>query len=189
MSLPRKNNYKINEETLRKAVKDSISISEVFQKIGICNTGTAYKTLKRRFIDLKIDTSHFKGQGYLKDKKHNWTAKIPLKDILVKNSSYVSIPSLKRRIINEGLLQLKCSECQLGPQWNNKPLSLQLDHINGINDDHRLENLRLLCPNCHSQTDTFAGRNKLVPKKGVEPLCPKALEFEASVSASSTTSA
>lgn len=54
---------------------------------------------------------------------------------------------------------LKCSECGLGPNWNNKPLTLQVDHIDGDNQNNDLDNLRLLCPNCHSQTETFAGKN------------------------------
>ncbi|MGB2240169.1 MAG: HNH endonuclease [Pseudomonadales bacterium] len=53
-----------------------------------------------------------------------------------------------------------CSSCGIGDEWNGKPITLQLDHINGVNNDHRLDNLRMLCPNCHSQTDTWCGRNK-----------------------------
>lgn len=66
---------------------------------------------------------------------------------------------LKERLIKDGVFEHVCAECGLQPEWNGKKLTLALDHINGVNDHNRLENLRLLCPNCHSQTETFAGRN------------------------------
>jgi Zn finger protein HypA/HybF involved in hydrogenase expression len=91
--------------------------------------------------------------------------KIPLKDILVENSTYASTQRLKNRLFKEGILEAICSECGLGTEWNGKPISLQLDHVNGINNDHRLSNLRILCPNCHSQTDTYAGKNAKKAKK------------------------
>ena len=72
---------------------------------------------------------------------------------------------MKARLIKEGYIEYKCAICGI-KDWLGQPLSLQLDHINGINDDHRLENLRLLCPNCHSQTDTYAGKNKGVSSNG-----------------------
>lgn len=77
-------------------------------------------------------------------------------------------------MLKSNLLQYRCYnvECCID-FWLNKPISLQLDHINGINNDHRLENLRLLCPNCHSQTDTYCGRNKKTEKKLL--VCPKCL--------------
>ena len=84
-------------------------------------------------------------------------AKQKLKDILVENSTF-SGNDLKKRLLKEGLLINECQECGIGPEWNGKALSLQMDHINGINNDHRIENLRILCPNCHSQTDTFCGK-------------------------------
>lgn len=68
--------------------------------------------------------------------------------------------SLKRLLIKEDVIQNKCFCCGIDPIWNNKPLVFVLDHINGVNNDNRLENLRLLCPNCNSQTETFSGRNK-----------------------------
>lgn len=154
------NNYKIDDTKLKEAVQNSISIAEVFRHLNICNTGTAYKTLKKRIQQLNLDTSHFKGQGHLKDKKHNWSVKQELGEILVANSSYVSTQNLKKRLLKEGILENKCSACGLTNKWNGKPIALQLDHINGIANDHRRENLRLLCPNCHSQTATFAGKNK-----------------------------
>ena len=66
---------------------------------------------------------------------------------------------MKTQLIKHNIIDYKCSECGNTGFWNNKPLSLDLDHINGINTDDRLENLRFLCPNCHRQTETFAGKN------------------------------
>ena len=83
--------------------------------------------------------------------------KIPLKDILVENSTYQS-SKLKKRLIEEGIKKEHCEICGQGNTWNDKLLVLQLDHINGIHTDNRLENLRIVCPNCHTQTDTFCTR-------------------------------
>ena len=77
---------------------------------------------------------------------------------MVENSGYANIASLKRRLVNEKRLEYKCECCGLS-EWRGVPLSLNLHHKNGINNDHRIENLSFLCPNCHSITDTFAGKN------------------------------
>ena len=79
-------------------------------------------------------------------------------DAFIENSG-LARHLIKKRIIRDKLLEYKCSCCGLGDSWNGKTLSLQLDHINGINNDHRLENLRFLCPNCHTQQDTYAAKN------------------------------
>jgi Zn finger protein HypA/HybF involved in hydrogenase expression len=84
--------------------------------------------------------------------------KIPMSDLLVVDSKS-NRTHVKKRLIKENLLTYECYKCGL-KEWNGKAISLQLEHINGINNDNRIENLCLLCPNCHSQTDTFAGRNK-----------------------------
>jgi len=93
-----------------------------------------------------------------------------LSSILTKNSNY-SRGHLKERLISENILENNCSECSLSDMWNNKPITLQLDHINGIRNDNRIENIRLLCPNCHSQTHTFSGRNLPLINKCLDCNC------------------
>jgi hypothetical protein len=107
-----------------------------------------------------LDRSHFTGQGHLKSKHHSWTSSWPLAEILVENSPYTCNSRIKPRLLREGLLANQCSECGCPPVWQGKPLVLILDHRNGNHADYRLENLRLLCPNCNSQQPTFAGKNK-----------------------------
>ena len=84
---------------------------------------------------------------------------VSLNKILVKDYDYSNIYRLKIRLINEDKLEYKCEKCGNEGVWKGKELTLQLDHINGDHQDHRLKNLRFLCPNCHSQTDTFSGKN------------------------------
>lgn len=80
-------------------------------------------------------------------------------EVFVANSSYAR-HHIKRRIIQQKLIPYVCAICKCDPEWNGKTLVLQLDHENGVNDDHRIENLRFLCPNCHSQEDTYAAKNR-----------------------------
>lgn len=93
----------------------------------------------------------------------------PLQEMLIEHCSH-NRGNIKTRLISAGLLKNECAICHIGPLWNGKLLTLRLDHVNGINDDYRIDNLRLLCPNCDSQTDTYCGRNKKVERgKGLEP--------------------
>lgn len=86
-----------------------------------------------------------------------------LEEILVENSPY-STGNARKRLLSSGTKAKACEECGI-TEWNGKSITFALHHINGINNDHRLENLCLLCPNCHSQTETYKGRNKIASKK------------------------
>lgn len=145
--------YSVSDDDFVALVKNSFSNSDVLRSLGLStNGGTSVKILKRRIADLGCDTSHYKT---IKKGSPKYT----LEQVLVVNSSYCNIRSLKKRLISSGLLEYICSSCGNRGEWLGSKLSLQLDHVNGISDDHRIENLRLLCPNCHSQTDTYAGKN------------------------------
>ena len=142
-----------------KIIEESNSYSDCLRKLGLTTRGgSSTDILKKRIKELNLSTEHF-GKSH----EQSPTARYALKDILVEHSSYHGIARLKIRLVNENYLEYKCACCGNKGEWNGQPLSLQLDHINGVNDDHRIENLRFLCPNCHSQTNSFAGKNKTKP--------------------------
>lgn len=87
------------------------------------------------------------------------STRYPLEQVAVKNSTY-GRSHLRRRLIEDNIIPYQCSICKIDAIWNNKPMPLILDHINGINNDHRLENLRFVCSNCDSQLDTYKSKNK-----------------------------
>lgn len=141
----------ISLEELREIVTESITYAEVMRKLGYTqNRGNSYAQFKKYLKDNNIDVSHFKGRAH----GTSDTTKYTLDEILVKDTKYTNMTKLKNRVLEANLLEYKCAICGI-THWNNKPLVLQLDHINGDNRDNRIENLRLLCPNCHSQTETF----------------------------------
>lgn len=147
--------YSISDEDFKDLVQSSSSYSDCLRAFGLSpKGGSSTDALKKRISELNCSVEHF---GTKNSQALN--CEHDLEDILVENSTYQNISRLKERILKAGLLEYKCSECTLS-EWRGKPLTLQLDHINGINNDHRLQNLRFLCPNCHSQTDTYAGKNK-----------------------------
>jgi len=159
------------EEDFVNAVKNNYSVRSCLLALGLSPTGGNYALFKRRVKALGLDTSHFTGKGHLKNRTHDWSKKKTLEEILVVDSDYTCRRLIKKRLLSKGLFTYECSCCGI-TDWQGQPLSLHLDHINGVNNDHRLENLRLLCPNCHSQTSTYAGR-KLKGKPSKKKPTPK----------------
>lgn len=150
--------YKLSDEQFVELLKKSSTISEVLFKLGYTVKGNSwgYSQVKRRMDDLNLDYSIFKGKSAVtKTNKLNNAKK---EDILKENCRHQRIV-LRRYIIKNNLIPYKCAICGC-TEWQGKTLSLELDHINGINNDNRLENLRFLCPNCHSQTSTYGSRNQ-----------------------------
>jgi 5-methylcytosine-specific restriction endonuclease McrA len=147
--------YQVSDDEFRKIVAQAHSYSDCLRALGLgTRGGSSTDVLKRRIKELDCSISHFSRTGNASN------AKYTLDEILVENSSYANITRLKSRLINEGRMEYKCANCGNEGEWMGQKLTLQLDHINGKNNDHRIENLRFLCPNCHSITDTYAGKNK-----------------------------
>lgn len=145
--------WKISDEDFRQSVKESHNWTQLLHKFGKTNYGNV-KTIKKRVEEDGIDTSHFVGSAANKKGIRKFTND----EILIINSPYRNNGSLKRRLLRDGLMKYECVNCGNTGVWKGKPLTLELDHINGDDQDNRLTNLRILCPNCHSQTDTFRGR-------------------------------
>lgn len=150
-------NFRTKEE-YEIAVKNSFSIADVCRNLGIKPIGGNYKCVHKAIEEYNLDTSHFKGQGWNKGLKINSKPKKDIQTILVENSFYQSY-KLKNRLFKEKLKDKKCECCGL-TEWNGKAIPLELHHINGNNRDNRLDNLQILCPNCHAQTDHYRGNNK-----------------------------
>lgn len=134
------------------AVRDATSFTDCLRKMGLTVHGDNAKTLRRYVTSYKIDTSHFSSVTPVK------TTTLSDAELFCENSA-ADRGVVKKHIIKRGLIPYVCRDCGNNGAWNGKPISLHLEHINGTNNDNRLKNLTFLCPNCHSQTPTFAGKN------------------------------
>ena len=145
--------YQVSETEFKEIVANANTYSDCLRALRLgTNGGSSLDILKRRINELNCSTDHFGKEV------QSVNAKYSLEEILVENSPYENIARLKQRLVKEGKMEYKCQNCGIS-EWLGKPITLQLDHINGVHNDHRLTNLRFLCPNCHSQTDTYAGKN------------------------------
>lgn len=135
---------------LQLLVNESTSLFEILVKQDIKGTSENIELLKKELDNENIDYSHLPNKTILQ--------KQTLDEILVEDSNYQS-SKLKKRLIEAGLKEDRCEECGIGNEWNGKPLTLQVHHINGNHRDNRIENLQILCPNCHSQTENYGSKN------------------------------
>jgi hypothetical protein len=147
--------WKMSKEDLQKILDESTGICDALKNLNYNSRAVNYKTLTVRITEDGLSLDKMIANGKLLQKNG---IKRETSEMLVEDSN-VDRKLVKNRIIKEGLLEYKCVLCGNNGIWNGKELTLQLDHINGDNKDNRISNLRLLCPNDHSQTDTFAGRN------------------------------
>lgn len=147
------------EKQLVLAARESFSIRQVLGKLGLRQAGGNYAQIKKFLKIYKINIKHFKGKGWSKGLKGVGQPRIPLELILVKNSDFQSF-KLKNRLFTAKLKSPKCEQCGWAERSADDRLPLELDHINGNSRDNRLENLRVLCPNCHSLQPTHRGRNR-----------------------------
>ena len=149
---------KRTKEEFEAAAKQSSSIAEMCRTLGLRPCGGNYRQMHNAIEKFALDTSHFTGQGWNVGLKFKPFEEKPMGEILVKGSTYQSF-KLKRRLLKEGFKQHVCERCGLS-EWQASPIPLELHHINGDNKDNRLENLQLLCPNCHALTESYRGRIK-----------------------------
>ena len=144
----------------RQAVARSLSMRQVLAQIGLVSAGGNYKTVQGRISRLGLDTSHFTGAAWNVGSRYRPLGRpFSWEGILVENSLYTSTFRLRNRLVGYGLKQHLCEQCGLS-EWRGQSIPLELHHINGVNNDHRLANLQLLCPNCHALTENYRGKNQ-----------------------------
>lgn len=145
-----------SRDAVAEAISKSGSAKEVLENLGLRAAGGNHKALTKWCSVHGLELPVFK-RVYSED--HAISLSTPDELVFIENSAYSSRAGIKKKL-RKIWKEWTCADCGIGEEWNGKSLTLQLEHRNGIWNDNRLENLELLCPNCHSQTDSFAGRNK-----------------------------
>lgn len=149
--------YDFDKTELQNTLDLSSGYVDALRRFGIGGS-SSIKTLKNIIKEYNLSIDNMEKNRLNAIDKGRRTNNIPLSEILVKDSNYKNISRLKIRIFSEGLKSNKCDICGI-EKWMDRDITMQLHHINGVNNDHRLENIQILCPNCHSQTENFCGAN------------------------------
>jgi len=140
-------NYKVSDKHLVSALKSQSSIAAALRSVSLKpDSGGAYVRCRRLIAEYHIDTSHFKGHGWNKGK--TLPPRRPIEDYL-SGQTRISSHKLRLRLLKEGLKKHQCESCQR-TSWLDAPIPLELHHIDGNRENNRLDNLQILCPNCHS---------------------------------------
>ena len=149
------------DEQLIEAVKLSYSLRAVIASLGLIPAGGNYAQVQARIQALELDTMHFTGSRWNVGKTYH-TSKRPTLELLLVNGSGTQSYKLKKRLFEAGIKKPQCELCGWAEKAKDGRIPVELDHINGSHSDNRLENLRILCPNCHSLQPTHRGKNKKV---------------------------
>jgi hypothetical protein len=149
------------DDQLAKAVEISYSYRAVLMKLGLIPAGGNYVQIQARIRDLQLITTHFTGPRWNVGKTYHTNVRPSLESLLTETSAVQSY-KLKKRLYEVGLKEPKCELCGWETVALDGRIPVELDHINGNHSDNRLENLRVLCPNCHSLQPTHRGKNKRV---------------------------
>ena len=153
---------KYKKEYLEPIVNEAKNWTDVLRSLNMGLHGNGRTTLKKYVKLHNIDISHFetdKERYYRVNGNSGILKRIPLTEILVSGSTYINTNHLKNRLYDEGFKKRICEKCGQDEIWNGEKISLILDHINGINNDNRIENLRIVCPNCNATFSTHGGKN------------------------------
>lgn len=142
---------------LADAVSSSFSIAAALRKLKIAPAGGNYQTIKKAIRNFSLDDSHFTGKGHLRNRTHAYNRR-NISEVLQKGR-YENSHKLRLRLIAEGLKSHKCEHCNR-TKWLKQKIPLQLHHVDGDKENNRINNLLLLCPNCHAVTDNYRGKNK-----------------------------
>jgi HNH endonuclease len=151
-----------SEAQAREAIAASLSFTEALRRLGMCWSGGNYRTLRKRAVEWAIPTDHFDPDEARRRALRRDA--IPLAEVLVENSTY-SRGRLKERLYESGLKARTCEICGQGELWQDRWMALILDHVNGDARDNRIENLRIVCPNCAATLDTHCGRRARLPRE------------------------
>jgi hypothetical protein len=153
-----------SDDQLRAAVAESKSVAQVIRKLGLIPAGGNYNQVGRRLDALKLDTAHFTGKRWNLGGNFVSIPALPLEELLVANRPTQS-HKLKLRLFRAGLKKPACELCGWAERALDGRIPVELDHANGDKNDNRLENLRILCPNCHALQPTHRGLNQKLRKK------------------------
>lgn len=149
---------KRTEQQYRQAVLQAKSIAQVCRLLGLKPVGGNYATVNNAIKRYHIDTQHFTGKGWNIGLAFKPKQQAKIEDLLTEHSNYQSY-KLRNRLLREDILPRQCCKCKR-TTWQGIPIPLELHHINGDRHDNRIENLAMLCPNCHAMTDNYRGHNK-----------------------------